>query len=148
MFVTSLRFLILSIYIYTRLYTYIRYTYTVLHIPNTANHAQTRKTHCGLNGGSLDRRKGERRLEILGKAQESNGRRRMAITRERKSTIGRHNANSNETNLTMHPRAEGATLFCHLSPCPANWHYRFISIPSLRDPYANDQVLYVLRVFR
>lgn len=33
----------------------------------------------------------------------------MTITRERKSAIGRHNANPNETNLTSHPRGPVAS---------------------------------------
>lgn len=88
-------------------------TYIIEGTVNTVNHVQTRETHCGLNGGSLDRRKGKRRpaRSLRKKAQESNGRRRTAITRERKSTVGKHNANSNETNLTTHPRAKGATLY-------------------------------------
>lgn len=62
---------------------------------------RARGAHYGFNGSSLDSEKEKER----NCRDSSRRRRRNAITRERKSAIGRHNANSNETNLTSHPQA-------------------------------------------
>lgn len=81
------------------------------HSKYRTNHAQTREMHCGLNGSSLDRRKGEKGgQESLRDPRKQRKTANGYNERERKSTIGRHNANSNETNLMTHPQAKGATL--------------------------------------